>query len=102
MVDEVIYFIMIFIMSSMMLFFIKVEKNRMIFIISMEFMNVLIMMDRNLDKVNILVVIVFVFVSMIKVIFKLVFELIFSMEGLVKGLLNVVCNISFDVVSVIL
>ena len=50
--DEVIYPIMIPIMSSMMLFFIKVEKNRMIPITSMEPMNAPIMTDRNPDKVN--------------------------------------------------
>lgn len=52
MADEVIYPIMIPIMSSMMLFFIKVEKNRMIPITSMEPMNAPIMTDRNPDKVN--------------------------------------------------
>lgn len=35
-----------------MLFFIKVEKNRMIPITSMEPMNAPIMTDRNPDKVN--------------------------------------------------
>ena len=52
MADEVIYPIMIPIMSSMMLFFIKVEKNRMIPITSMEPMNAPIMTDRNPDKVG--------------------------------------------------
>ena len=79
-----------------MLFFIKVEKNRMIPITSMEPMNAPIMTDRNPDKVNTPAVIVPAPASMTKATPKLAPELIPSMEGSAKGLLNVVCNISPD------
>ena len=52
MADEVMYPIMIPIISSIMLFFIKVEKNRMIPITSMEPMNAPIMTEIKPDKVN--------------------------------------------------
>ena len=84
-----------------MLFFIKVEKNRMIPITSMEPMNAPIMTDRNPDKVNTPAVIVPAPASMTKATPKLAPELIPSMEGSAKGLLNVVCNISPDAASAI-
>jgi len=71
-----------------MLFFIKVEKNRMIPITSMEPMNAPIMTDRNPDKVNTPAVIVPAPASMTKATPKLAPELIPSMEGSAKGLLN--------------
>ena len=64
-----------------MLFFIKVEKNRMIPITSMEPMNAPIMTDRNPDKVNTPAVIVPAPASMTKATPKLAPELIPSMEG---------------------
>ena len=70
-----------------MLFFIKVEKNRMIPITSMEPMNAPIMTDRNPDKVNTPAVIVPAPASMTKATPKLAPELIPSMEGSAKGLL---------------
>ena len=84
-----------------MLFFIKVEKNRMIPITSMEPMNAPIMTDRNPDKVKTPAVIVPAPASMTKATPKLAPELIPSMEGSAKGLLNVVCNISPDAASAI-
>ena len=84
-----------------MLFFIKVEKNRMIPITSMEPMNAPIMTDRNPDKVNTPAVIVPAPASMTKATPKLAPELMPSMEGSAKGLLNVVCNISPDAASAI-
>ena len=84
-----------------MLCFIKVEKNRMIPITSMEPMNAPIMTDRNPDKVNTPAVIVPAPASMTKATPKLAPELIPSMEGSAKGLLNVVCNISPDAASAI-
>ena len=71
-----------------MLFFIKVEKNRMIPITSMEPMNAPIMTDRNPDKVNTPAVIVPAPASMTKATPKLAPELIPKMEESASGLLK--------------
>ena len=79
-----------------MLFFIKVEKNRMIPITSMDPINAPIMTEIKPDKVNTPAVIVPAPASMTKATPRLAPELMPKMEGSARGLLKVVCNISPD------
>ena len=79
-----------------MLFFIKVEKNRMIPITSMDPINAPIMTEIKPDKVNTPAVIVPAPASMTRATPRLAPELMPKMEGSARGLLKVVCNISPD------
>ena len=89
------------IMSSMMLFFTRVEKNRMIPMTVIEPMKAPIMTEMKPDRVNVPAVMVPAPASMTRATPRLAPELIPSMEGAASGLLNVVCSISPDAASAI-
>ena len=96
MADEVMYPIMMPVISSMMLLLISVEKNKIMPITTMEPMNAPATMEKNPDRVIPAVAMLPPPKSMTNATPKLAPELIPKMDGPANGLLNVVCSINPD------